>query len=217
MNKYTFLYKENNTDDRDAVKYTELNRLNLLECGHYFPQIRTQGACFGGSLKIDEIDFDNITSVLNKEEFEKLAEYNARIEALGYGLDKQPEKQEQAHAYFEEIKHIINKLKSKENEELFEQVKAEELELVAEDLNISTEEAQKIFEEYGENFQDRAIIGTTYADLYELGEEIFELYDHKTPQIIRDYIDFEGLGERIMQDDCCYFGLEDGRIIFLNY
>ena len=74
--RYTFIYKNNN-EDRDCVKYAELDRINTLECGHYYPQINFSGACYSGDFdkiledekNIDEI-YPNITTILTKEDFD---------------------------------------------------------------------------------------------------------------------------------------------------
>lgn len=216
MSKYLFLYKENGTNDRDAIKYIEVDRLDKLECGHYFPGIRICGACFSQELKLNEIDFDNITSILNKDEFIKLVEYDKNINSLGYGLDKQPEKQEQAHLFFKDIENIIEKLKSVANMDLFDQVQQDEKKFIYNEYNTTPDEAQKIFDAYTLDYKDRAIIGAIYSDFYELGEDTFELYDHKTPDFIRDCINFEELGEKVANDEF-YYILDDGRIVYLNY
>lgn len=216
MSKYLFLYKENNTDDRDAIKYIDVDGLDKLKCGHYFSGIRICGACFSQDLKLNEIDFDNITSILNKEEFTKLAEYDKNIHFLGYGLDKQPEKQEQALLFYKDIEDIIEKLKSVVNMDLFDQVQQDEKEFIYNEFNITPDEVQEIFNAYNLDYKDRAIIGAIYSDFYELGEDTFELCEHKIPDFVRDCINFEELGEKVANDEF-YYILDDGRIIYLNY
>jgi len=216
MKKYLFLYKENNTDDRDAIKYIDVSRIDKLECGHYFPSIDVKGACFSQSLELNEIDFNNITSILNKDEFAKLDEYNKNINSLGYGLDTQPQKQEQAHIFYKDIENIIDKLKSDENLALFEKLKEEEKEIIYQQYDITPEETQKIFDNYDLDYQDRAVIDAVYQDYYDLGECSLDwCIDEKIPEFIQDCIDFEKLGEKIA-DDGDYYILEDGRVVALN-
>lgn len=217
MKKYLFLYKENNTDDRDAIKYIDVSRIDKLECGHYFPSINVIGACFSQSLKLNEIDFNNITSILDKDEFAKLDEYNKNIKSLGYGLDTQPQKQEQAHIFYKDIENIIEKIKSVENLYLFEQVKEEEKELICQWYDITQEECQKIFDYYSLDYKDRAVIGAVYQDFYDLGEcSLGWCSDENIPEFIQDCIDLEKLGEKITNNGD-YYILEDGRVVALNY
>lgn len=214
MNKYIFLYKENNTNDRDCVKYIEIERIGKLECGHYFPHINLNGACFSMSLKIDEIDFGNISTILTKEEFIKLDNYNKFLDGLGYGVDIKPEKQEEHSKEFEKIKPILDKLKSNENEDLFERVKEEEKNAIEKEFDLTSEEIEEIFDNYYLDYQDRGIIGRVYSDYEELGEDESGFFD--IPKYIADCIDYEKLGEKLTESDS-YYVLESGKIVYLNY
>lgn len=216
MEKYVFLYKENNTDDRDCVKYINIREINKLQCGHYFSGIGLNGACFSCGLNIDEIDFDNITTILTKEDFMLLNNYNNEIHNLGYGLDKQPEKIELAHKYFEDIKHIIDKLQSKENENLFEQVKEEEKEYIMNEYNISSEDVDYIFDNYYLDYKDRAIISCIYDDYTDLGEQEFDNCC-SIERRFEKYINYEQFGEDLCSESDWYLELNDGRIVCLNY
>ena len=70
-----FLAKELNDDDRDIVKYLEFNG---FECGHYFGGLHIVGACFSGFEKEFrekvETDYENIETILTKEELEQTKE-----------------------------------------------------------------------------------------------------------------------------------------------
>jgi hypothetical protein len=149
MSEYVFMFKENGTNDRDCVKYIESERLGKLECGHYFPSINLNGSCFSTSFKIDEIDFNNITSILTKEDFLKLDNYNKQINNLGYGITSGDERYLKGIELYNEVKEIFNKLLSKENEDLFLQVQEEE----AENLGYVTKENNRYFdyEKFGED------------------------------------------------------------------
>lgn len=222
MSKYTFIYKNNN-GDRDCVKYAELDRIGKLECGHYFPQINFYGACYSGDLDeilenenvIDEI-FEDITTILTKEDFKKLLEYNKKINVLGYGLDTQPQKQEEAKLYFKDIESIIEKLKSEENERLFEKVVEEEKEFLKYEYNLNDEDVENIFDAYYLDYKDRGIIGSIYEDYQELGEEEVDAFGYEIPEFIENFIDYEAFGEHLAENGN-YYTLDDGRIVSFNY
>lgn len=221
MREYIFVYK-NNEDDRDCVKYADLDRLNKLECGHYYPRFDFCGACFSGDLDnilTDEEKFnnmyENMATILTKEDFRKLAEYNKNIDNLGYGLDKYPEKQNQASQYYKEIEHIIEKLKSEENVKLFEQVQEEEIEYLENKYYLSREDIEQIFDNYCYDYRDRAIIGTIHNDTEDLGADYVENYLDldNLPNIVASNLDYEGIGVDLLEMGENYLQLEDERII----
>jgi hypothetical protein len=215
MSKYVFLYKEQNTDDRDCVKYIEINRIGKLECGHYFPRIGTNGACFSGSLKLDEIDFNNITSVLTKEEFEQLDNYNKVIDELKYGITEGDERYIKGIEAYNSIKPIIEKLKSKENEELFEQVQQEEKEYLMDEYSLDEEEVEYVFNNYGLSYRDRGISGHVFNNIEDAAYEEAEQLGYVTKENER-YFNYDKFGEDLLEGEQ-YEELPDGRIIYYMY
>lgn len=215
MRQYTFLYKNNNDDDRDCVKYVELERLGKLECGHYFPSIGTDGACFSGSLKLSEIDFDNVTTILTKEEFEALDIFNKAIYDLKYGIKKGDERYVKGIELYNGIEPIIEKLLSEENEELFLQLQKEESEFLQDKYSLSEDEVQEIFDNYYLDYRDRGIISSIFDNAEEAGKEYLDSTGD-VPEHLENYIDYEKFGEDLLEREE-YFQLEDGRVVRLNY
>ena len=82
MNKYVFLAKIKNSNDRDCVYYYELDSFTF-ECSHYFSGLRLSGACFSGFVQelkdIVNNDFDNLETILTKEDFNKLFDIDKKI------------------------------------------------------------------------------------------------------------------------------------------
>jgi len=214
MEKYLFLFKENNTDDRDCVKYVEAN-LFSFDCGHYFSGINLNGACFSQSFKLKEIDFENITTILKKSDFEKLDILQKRVNALGCGIKKDSEKYKEGLEIQQKANIIIRKLQSKENQELFEKVIEEEKEFLFDNEDLTEEEIEEIFENYNLDYQDRGIFGNLYNDCENLGEEEAESYIELNEQVKR-YFDFESFGGDLVDGEN-YIELESGRIASLNY
>lgn len=215
MSEYTFLFKENNTDDRDCVNYIEIGRLGKLECGHYFPSINLNGTCFSRGFDINEIDFNNITTILTKEEFEQLEEYNNNISELKHGIKQGDERYNKGVELYQGIKSVIDKLLSTENKELFHKIIEEEKEYVENEYNLDTEDVEHIFNEYGLSYQDRGIVGRVFDDIEECSEEEAESLGYVTKQNER-YFDYKTFGEDLLESEQ-YVELPSGKIAYMNY
>ena len=213
-----FVYKEKNTDDRDCVKYIEKYS---FECGHYFGGGNLTGACFSSSLRSENINYDEIETILTKEDFDFLLKADKELTDLGYGITENDEKYNKGMKIIEELNNrIFSKLSSKENEELFQKIIEEEKEYCKYEYCLDDEEVDMIFEEYLDRFsrypliyQDRAIISSIYNSAEELGEEYIEnCTDTRLDNYTREYFDFEDFGESLAEDEN-YLTLESGRIV----
>ena len=195
MSKYTFLYKENGTDDRDCVGYVELKSLkenHLCIDGKF----NVHGACYSRSLRDDIVNYKDITTILTEEEFKALCNPDRR-----------------------DLTSIIEKLESEENAELFEQIIEEEKEYLMDEYNLDEEDIETIFDNYGLDYRDRAVVGYVYADTYDLGYETAWScgYVSNNDSIMDRYFDFEKFGKDLVNDDECYCQLADGRCVSLMY
>lgn len=215
MSKYVFLYKEQGTEDRDCVKYIEINRYGKLECDHYFPSINLIGACFSMGIELDNIDFDNITSLLTEDEFKQLEQYNKSVNELGYGITKGDERYQKGIELYNSIKPIFDKLASEENQILFEQVQQEEREYLKEEYSLDDADIDQIFNYYGLDYRDRGIVSTVFNDIEEAAEEEAEQLGYVTKENER-YFDYEKFGEDLLEGEQ-YLELSDGKIVYLNY
>lgn len=215
MSKYVFLYKEQGTDDRDCVKYIEINRYGKLECDHYFPSINLTGACFSMGIELDNIDFDNIVSLLTEDEFKQLEQYNKSVNELGYGITKGDERYQKGIELYNSIKPILDKLASEENQKLFEQVQQEEREYLKEEYSLDDADIDQIFNYYGLDYRDRGIVSTVFNDIEEAAEEEAEQLGYVTKENER-YFDYEKFGEDLLEGEQ-YLELSDGKIVYLNY
>ena len=195
MSRYTFLFKENGTNDRDCVRYVELKDLkeNHICCDGKF---NVHGACFSMSLKGDNISYEDITTILTEEEFKALCNPDGK-----------------------DLTSIIEKLESEENTELFEQIIEEEKEYLMDEYNLDEDDIETIFDNYGLDYRDRAVVGYVYEDTYDLGYETAWScgYVGNNDSIMDRYFDFEKFGEDLVNDDECYCQLADGRCVSLNY
>lgn len=185
-----FFFKENDTNDRDCVRY-------INEAAIQRGYISVCGACFFG--KFGNPSYEDITTILTEQEFNTL--WNAR-DYDAATMDS-----------------IMDKLRSEDNIELFKKVREEEIEWVMDEYSLDYDEADEVFNDYGGYYQDRAILGGIFEDTYNLGyEEAYSLgyVGGNNDYIVEHYFDFEKFGEDLLNDGD-YYELNDGRIISMNY
>ena len=115
MNKYVFLLRLKDENDRDAVKYLDLET-GKFECNHYFASLRITGACFSGfETELKQMNYNEFETILTKEEIQKLFDFDKKIHDLGYGITQGDERYKKGLKYNKEIKNIIEKAKKKKN------------------------------------------------------------------------------------------------------
>lgn len=197
MSKYVFLYKENDSNDRDCVAYVELKSLKekrLCIDG----KINVHGACYSSSLggRYNNPNYEDITTILTEKEFNALCNPDER-----------------------DWTNIIEKLQSEDNQELFDRIIEEEKEYMMEEYSLDEEEIEKIFNEYYLDYRDRGIIGCVFSDAYDCGyEEAWGCgYIDDKNEVQKRYFDFERFGQDLADEDERYLELDDGRIVVLNY
>lgn len=212
--KRLFLAKVLNDDDRDVVKYMEFNG---FECNHYFGGLQIKGACFSGFDKEFreqvENDFDSLETILTKDEFKKLFELNDEIKALGYGIEKDSEKYKKGMEIIEEYQNTIEKkLLSNENKELFEKVINDEKEYVGKTFDLGELEVDEIFDNYGLEYQDRAIVACVFNDFDDMVEQEKWSFGYEDIK----YFDDEAFGYDLLNGEG-YLQLSSGKIVSYNY
>lgn len=210
-----FLAKIKDTDDRDCVFYVELAG---FECGHYFGGLRLGGACFSGYYdefkERVENEFDTLETIYTKEEMQELFRLNDELKSLGYGIEKDSDKYNQGVKLVNEIDCMLDKLRSGDNEELYNFVIEEEKEYCMQEYNLSKEEIDDIFENYNGGYQDRAIICAVFEDKEELFRDCAFNGLIDISEDLIDYIDVESyVNDNILCNDY-YYELDDGRIVY---
>jgi len=210
-----FLAKIKDSDDRDCVFYVELTG---FECNHYFGGLRLGGACFSGYeeefRKIVDNEFDTLETIYTKEEMQELFSLNDELKNLGYGIEKDSDKYNKGVELVNKIDCMLDKLRSGDNEELFNNVIQEEKEYCMQEYNLSKEQVDDIFENYNGGYQDRAIICAVYEDKEDLFRESAFNGLIDVSEDLLDYIDVESyVNDNILSVDC-YYELDDGRIVY---
>lgn len=213
MREYVFLYKEN-TDDRDCCAYIETSPMRW-ECGHYFGSVALHGACYSGH---NFADYEDIKTILTEEEYKQLIKFNTELNALGFGIKEGSEKYNKGVELCKAIQPIYNKLLSEDNQELFEEIQAEETEYLMDEYSLDESDVEKIFSEYGLDYRDRGIVSCVFDDTYDLGrEEAYSCgYISNDNSVVERYFNFEKFGEDLLEDEN-YLQLDDGRVVVLNY
>lgn len=192
MSNRVFLFKEYGTDDRDCVRYIDLEDLknNKVCCNGKF---NVHGACYWNSLKSECVDYKNIATILTEEEYHLLCNPNGG-----------------------DLTNIIKKLNSHENYELFWRIQDEEDEYLMDQYNLDKEDIERIFDGISSPYHDRSVVGYVYDDVYDLGYEEAYSFGYINDENVERYFDFEAFGNDLLMDGD-YIELDDGRVVSLNY
>lgn len=214
MNEYIFLYRLKDTDDRDCCAY--IAKQPRFECGHYFGKVILHGACYS---RHEFAPYEDIETILTKEEYQILMDYNQILEELGYGIEKGVERYKRGINAYKDTEYVFDKLNSDKAKEFFDEIVASEIEYIREEYNLSEQDIEYIFDHYYLDYRDRGIIGMVFENAYDCGyEEARSLgYINNEHTIIKRFFDFEKFGQALADEDEWYLKLDDGRIVYLNY
>ena len=209
-----FLAKIKNTNDRDCVKYIKFSG---FECEHYFGGLHIEGACFYGFdkefRKVAESDFENLETILTKEEMLKIFELNDKLKALGYDIKRDSKEYNEGIKIMEEYFDTIGKkLLSEENENLYQKVITDEKEYIKKKYDLCDSEVNEIFDNYYGGYQDRAIVGCVFSGFDEMVEEEKLNFGYENIPYFND----EEFGNDLLNDDS-YYELESGKIVYYCY
>lgn len=212
MNK-VFLYKTN-SEDRDCCAYIDSQPMRW-ECDHYFGSVILHGACY---FNHDFPAYEDIRTILTLPEYEALIEFSKEINKLGYGITKVDERYQKGIKLCKLIQPIYDKLLSEENEEFFKTIQLEEREYLMNEYGFDDSDIDNIFDNYGLEYRDRAVVGCVFQNTYDCGyEEAWSLgYVNDDGSVVSRYFDFEKFGEDLIQEEN-YLLLDDGRVVSLNY
>ena len=212
MNNMLFLYRVKDSDERDCCAYIE-NKNPRFECDHYFGKIIINGACYSRH-KFD--NYEDVETILTREEYDELISYNEIISNLGYGIKKGDDRYKTGMQASQNIQYVFDKLNSEEAKEFTNNIVKSEIEYLKDEYFLVDEDIEKIFDEYYLDYRDRGIISAIYDDVEEFGYEEACSLGCVNNEISRKYFDYKRFGEDLLEDDT-YVELDDGRIVALNY
>lgn len=191
MANYVFLYKDTLEGYVAYIDLDDLQQHHVCCDARY----NIHNANFAQSFRDEYIpEYDNLVSILSIEELNHLC-----------------------HDNVEAIPEIIEKLASKSNDTLFLGVTMQEREVLKDTWGLNDDDVDLIFNAYPLDYMDRDIVGFVYESEYDLGDEYVSqaLYIEKEMNWLRDYIDFNSIGEDLCQEEM-YVKLCDGRCVKYN-
>lgn len=215
MREHIFLFRLKNSDNRDCCAY--IDDQPRFECNHYFGGLILHGACY---CQHEFPKYEEIETILTKDEYLALQGYNKAIGDLGYGIEQGDERYKKGYELYADVGHIFAKLKSLEGKAFQQKIIESEIEYIMNEYNLSRKDVDYIFDNYGLDYRDRGIIGCVFEDIEECGyEEAFNLgyiNSHGPTDIVSQYFDYERFGQDLIEEEW-YLLLEDGRVVYLNY
>lgn len=219
MRDYMFLFKEKDSEDRDCFAYVETSRIGKFECEHYFPSIGLHGAGYSKQFSLEEILSKDKDTIFSDEEFKRIAAYNDAVKELGYGIKRGDERYQKGIELTKTISDIIQKLKSEENKEFLDSLFEEEKEILMDEYNLDEQDIEVILEAYSMDYKDRSIICRIYDDAEELATEYCESIGALSDGMewLEKYIDYEKIGEDMLEEIDRYVELSDKRVVELSY
>lgn len=206
-----FLYRLKNSEDRDACAYID-ETPSTFDCGHYFSGVGIHGACYSSGTFAS---YEDIDTILTKQEYQRLLKFNEDIKELGYGISKGDERYNKGIELIKDIQVIYDKLESTEAEQFKQNIMDDEKEIIMDMWNLSKDDIEEILNGYSSDYKDRSIIGYVYDDVEELAENEIEQYCD-IPDFLENYIDYSKFGEDLLQDEEMYKELEDGRVVYYS-
>ena len=187
MSKYIILYRIK--DEYDGCRYIELNSDGTIHVDCYGKPIVSNARC---SVRINE-DFNNVETWMTKDVFDRMKN--------GDG---------------ETYSDVIDMIANGEHEEFETYVREFEIEKMCEEYALDEEGVEEVLHNYNNNdYFDISIIANVWNDNYDIAEN----YVDECCSIeswLTSYIDYEGLGEAIVEDGY-YYELYDGRVVEYNY
>ena len=189
MKAFAFYDKENN-----LIYHVEIGQLQRFCNDEVTLDWLTHGFGCGTHSSWTSIynEFDNVETILTKEQFDMLAN---RIPITKEG-----------------IKAIIEILNSEENEQLLNKIVDQEILAIKEKYSLEDEDIKELKMDYDIYYLDRNCVAQVFKDYEELGRYIIE-ETYNIPRELHPYFDYEDYGYDVVNEESQYINLVDGRII----
>ena len=189
MKAFAFYDKENN-----LIYHVEIGQLQRFCNDELTLDWLTSGFGCGTHSSWTRIynEFDNVETILTKEQFDMLAN---RIPITKDG-----------------IKAIIEILNSDENEQLLNKIVDQELLVLQDIYSLEDEDIKELKMDYDIYYLDRNCVAQVFKDYEELGRFIIE-ESYNLPRELYPYFNYENYGYDVVNEESQYINLVDGRII----
>lgn len=187
MSKYIILYRIK--DDYYGCRYIELNNDGTIHVDCSGKPIVSNASC---STRINE-DFDDVETWLTEDVFNRLKN--------GDG---------------ETYSDVVDMIANGEHEEFETYVRETEIESMREEYALDREDIKDVFDNYNNNdYFDMSVISYVWNDAYDVAKNYVDECCN-IESWLTSYIDYEGLGEAIVNDGY-YYTLSDDRVVQYNY
>ena len=210
MEHYIFLGR---TKDEGICYYTQ-DEPAKFECGHYFASpYLTNANC----LIHDFPDYENLETILSKDEYERLLKFKKDINELGFGITMYDDHYKKGFELSKSITDVYGKLISHDAREFFEKIQKDEKRKLVDFYKLTDYQINQIFDNYPLDYRDANIVATIYDDDYEIAEEFIDNFYFNIDDIpgfkLSYYIDYDKLGHDLVLDSDKYLELDNERVI----
>ena len=211
MKHYIFLGR---TKDEGICYYVQ-DKPAEFACGHYFSTPYLTNA---NSLIHDFPEYENLETILSKEDYDRFLELKNDIDSLGFGIRMGNKMYKRGLELRQSLLNdVYAKLTSPEAEAFFNTIVEDEKRKLAELYNLTDCYVDQIFDESPGDYKDAGIVMNIYYDSKEIAEDFIDNYYHQIDDMsgfkLSWYIDYERLGRDLVQDSDDYLELDDGRVV----
>lgn len=188
MSKYIILYRIK--DEYDGCRYIELNSDGTIHLDCSNEPIVSNARC---STRIKE-DFEDVETWVTEDVFNRMKNTD--------GSDT--------------FSDVVDMIANGEYEEFEAYIRESEIEKMCNEYALDEEDVEEVLYNYNNNdYFDMSVIACIWNDAYDVAENYVDVCCN-IESWLTSYIDFDGLGEAIIEDGY-YYELYDGRIVEYNY
>lgn len=188
MSKYIILYRIKN--EYDGCRYIELNNDGTIHIDYSGKPIVSNARC---STRIDE-DFDDVETWLTEDVFNRMKNTDGN----------------------DTFSDVVDMIANGEHEEFETYVRESEIKKMYDEYALDEEDVEEVLNNYNNNdYFDISIISYVWNDAYDVAKNYVDECCN-IESWLTSYIDFDGLGEAIIEDGY-HYELYDGRVVQYNY
>lgn len=188
MSKYIILYRIK--DEYNGCRYVELNNDSTIYLDYSGEPIVSNACC---SVRINE-DFNDVETWLTEDVFNRMKNADGN----------------------DTFSDVVDMIANGEHKEFETYVRESEIDKMCEEYALDEEDVEEVLYNYNNNdYFDMSVISYVWNNAYDIAENYVDEYCN-IDSFLTSYIDFDGLGEAIVEDGY-YYELYDGRVVEYNY
>lgn len=189
MSKYIILYRIK--DEYDGCRYIELNSDGTMHLDYQGEPIVSNARC---STRINE-DFEDVETWVTKDVFNRMKNTDGN----------------------DTFSDVVDMITNGEHEEFEKYIRESEIEKMCDEYALDEDDVENIIWNYAvvDGYFDISIISYVWDNAYDIAENYVDDCCN-IESWLTSYIDYEGLGEAIIEDGY-YYELCDGRVVEYSY